>query len=420
MRRSLLPLLTLLLLPACLERVDVDELTFHCVTDSECRPGRFCDPVALVCVATVPDYPDLAEPDVVEAVEPGPEPVEVVDPEPAEPEVEVAEEVVPACIEGQPCDDGDPCTLDDRCQDGACLGSVPALDDDCDDVDDDCDGVADDDYQPQPLSCGVGVCSATGATLCLSGSVLMQCQPGDSSDEICNGQDDDCDGLTDAADPDVPACDLDADGWCAGGGPDPGAAMCPHGLGDCDDGRATAHPGASEACDVDSVDEDCDGWANEDLRETASAAWPGVTEAGWALVANRSGWRRLVDEGEAWLGTADDVDVYRAPLAFPDEVSATVVQARVGPFDAGVTRWVCVYASTPQGAPGVACQGAAVHAEAPAPDAAGCCREVQQGGVIDAALSVNLDGAQEATVFVVVTAAGGTCDTYRLEIATAM
>jgi len=60
-----------------------------------------------------------------------------------------------------------------------------------------------------------------------------------SSDELCNGLDDDCNGLTDADDDGEADNDGDGSLSCA----------------DCDDGDADVRPGATEACD--GVDTDC-------------------------------------------------------------------------------------------------------------------------------------------------------------------
>ena len=84
--------------------------------------------------------------------------------------------------------------------------------------------------------------------------------------EICDGVDNDCDGLTDGADDDVSDAgtwyaDSDGDGY---GDPDSERVACnaPSGYvdnsGDCDDGDAAINPGATEV-DGDGIDSDCDG-----------------------------------------------------------------------------------------------------------------------------------------------------------------
>ena len=72
--------------------------------------------------------------------------------------------------------------------------------------------------------------------------------------EICgNGADDDCNGLTDYADPACPCQDGDGDGYG-----DPANSSCTHPELDCDDSDPAIHPGATEVCD-NGIDEDCDG-----------------------------------------------------------------------------------------------------------------------------------------------------------------
>jgi len=108
-----------------------------------------------------------------------------------------------------------------------------------------------------PRDCDRG--GATDATDCDDADPLVH--PG--AFETCDDQDDDCDGLTDDADPDlvdgVPFyADVDGDGW--GGDPvtschlGDGQTTTP---GDCDDANPDVHPGVIEGCD--GVDRNCDG-----------------------------------------------------------------------------------------------------------------------------------------------------------------
>jgi|GEM_PF-2265530 len=96
------------------------------------------------------------------------------------------------------CDGGQwaACTADTYLANDARYAPV---DDDCDAFDDDCDGTADDDFVVVATSCGVGACGGSaGGVVCLDGATSDTCDPlSGASDEVCDGVDDDCDGMTD-------------------------------------------------------------------------------------------------------------------------------------------------------------------------------------------------------------------------------
>ena len=88
--------------------------------------------------------------------------------------------------------------------------------------------------------------------------------------EVCNGDDDDCDGALDEGVLATQYLDLDGDGF---GNPRTASTRaCGDPLyvednGDCDDGDAAVYPGASEICD--GKDNDCDGGANDEVDADA-------------------------------------------------------------------------------------------------------------------------------------------------------
>ncbi len=101
------------------------------------------------------------------------------------------------------------------------------------------------------------------------------------ADEVCNGRDDDCDGLVDddtAVDPTTWYLDTDGDGygsdtstWSSCEAPDGYVAL----NGDCDDTSTMYHPDASESDCTDPNDYNCDG----------SVGYADVDGDGWAACA---------------------------------------------------------------------------------------------------------------------------------------
>ncbi len=151
------------------------------------------------------------------------------------------------------CDDGDPTV-------GAATPWYPDLDGD-----------------------GVGDANAPGTTDCVqppdTAAVTGDCDdtnpqvfPGNP--EVCDGLDNDCDALVDAADPDNDGAtatdwypDLDGDGFGAGTplfACTPPAGWVADGT-DCDDADPAVSPGAAEQCN--GIDDDCDGTVDQNALD---------------------------------------------------------------------------------------------------------------------------------------------------------
>jgi len=171
------------------------------------------------------------------------------------------------------------CTGTRVCTDGSpaltCSARTPAVER-CDHVDNDCDGQVDEGFTlSQSCTAGKGVCQVYGVLVCAADGLSAECnvKAGAPQTEVCDGLDDDCDGLTDEKWPDKGSPCQAGLGRCAR----PGIRVCdpddPDGATLCD-----ATPGAPATEECNTLDDDCDGQTDEGFL--VNGQYRGVADCG--------------------------------------------------------------------------------------------------------------------------------------------
>jgi hypothetical protein len=155
-------------------------------------------------------------------------------------------------------EDGDGLGVCDDCDDTD-PNNYPGNEERCDGFDNDCDERLDESF-PLGEACqiGEGICRSGGTTICAANEMEVTCDgaPGEPADEICDGLDNDCDGVTDEGFNLMAMCTVGV-GACAR----PGVISC-----NAEGGAACeGQPGMPGIETCNEIDDDCDTVVDEEL-----------------------------------------------------------------------------------------------------------------------------------------------------------
>ena len=161
-----------------------------------------------------------------------------------------------------------------------CAGSQTPMAELCNGKDDDCDGLIDEDFPSLGQACNQQSCQGAGQLVCNAAGTDVECTVSATgpSPEVCDGRDNDCDGLVDEAPgPGEPAM--------------PGVGVaCGSGVGECKQGISTCTGGKIVCSSVgpsveicDGKDNDCNGSVDDGVVPPGSECNPDGIAAGLPL-----------------------------------------------------------------------------------------------------------------------------------------
>ncbi len=149
----------------------------------------------------------------------------------------------------------------------ACVGAVTPTQELCNGKDDDCDGSVDEDFPNLGLPCNTESCQGAGQYVCNALGKDVECTVSSlvPTPEICDGIDNDCDGLIDEPDDGMPGVGV----------------TCGSAIGECQQGVSACVGGHIVCNDVgptpevcNGKDDDCNGSVDDGVAPPASACNP--------------------------------------------------------------------------------------------------------------------------------------------------
>jgi len=149
----------------------------------------------------------------------------------------------------------------------ACVGAVMPTQELCNGKDDDCDGLVDEDFPTLGQPCNQASCQGAGQYVCNAQGTDVQCTVSSvgPTPEICDGIDNDCDGIIDDPDENMPGVGV----------------TCGSNVGECQQGVSACVGGHIVCNDVgptpevcNGKDDDCDGIVDDGVVPPASSCNP--------------------------------------------------------------------------------------------------------------------------------------------------